>query len=135
MTCMGHPYPCSCLDIDVLVINDCLNDNEMLLKCHFAEELHMMAGLTIISALKGFILHLREENMTGSDPIKLVNTVDCHEEPNRPFSLGGFLSTYIHAQGGGEGLTCNCHRVDGVGGLEECRTSRLDKVGSDNLST
>ena len=101
----------------------------MLLECRFAEESHVVAELTIIGVLEGFILCLREENTTGGDPVKPLNTIDCHEEPNRPFNPGGVVSTYIHTEGGGEGLMYSCCGADDVSGLKERRTSRLDEAG------
>ena len=113
-------------DNDVLAVNLFPNDDKVLLKCPFAEKLHVMAGLTIVGVLKVFILRPREENMTGGDPVKLVDAVDCHEEPNRSFSPGGVLSTYIHTEGGGEGLAYDCRGVDEVGGLKERGTGGLN---------
>ena len=96
-------------DNDVLAVDLFLNDDKMLLECRFTEELHVMAGLTI------------------------VDTVDCHEEPNHPFSPGAVLSTDIHAKGVGKGLAYDCRGVNDVGGLKERRPGGLDEVGFTQL--
>ena len=54
-------------DNDVLAVNLFLNDSKMLLECIFTEEVHVVAGLTIVGVLKVIILCLRKENMMSGD--------------------------------------------------------------------